>query len=142
MLKKHLNKIFKVRFLDKKFILKKEEGIVVCIIKCRVKIKDDRKWYLTNCQNHIGTHSFTYVGVAKCHEEDTFDEQKGKYIAESKAKAKIYSSIKVILQEIHKELISITVDIKDHVDLYDVYKNRELTHIDEVAHTDATIPNR
>jgi len=135
MLNKNFNKIFKLHFVDKKYVVNKEEGVVVCIMKVQRRIMDRNRWYDTYIDRFFNTSKdFTYVGVAKCHKDDTFDEQKGKYIAESKAKCKMYSDVEVVLKRAFNELRSLTDDVVAHINLYNAYKDRELAHIDDVAH--------
>lgn len=135
MLNKNFNKIFKLHFVDKKYVVNKEAGTVVCIMKVQRRIMDRNKWYDTYIDRFFNTSKdFTYVGVAKCHKDDTFDEQKGKYIAESKAKCKMYSDVEVVLKRAFNELRSLTDDVVAHINLYNAYKDRELAHIDDVAH--------
>lgn len=136
MLNKNFNKIFKLHFVDKKYVVNKEEGVVVCIIKCRLRKLDRPRWCYA-CLNDFFNgeyNEFAFVGVAKCHKDDTFDEQKGKYIAESKAKCKLYSSAETLLKKSFDKLRSLTDDVVAHINLYNAYKDRELAHIDDVAH--------
>lgn len=135
MLNKNFNKIFKLHFVDKKYVVNKEAGTVVCIMKVQRRIMDRNRWYDTYIDRFFNTSKdFTYVGVAKCHKDDTFDEQKGKYVAESKAKCKMYSDVEVVLKRAFNELRSLTDDVVAHINLYNAYKDRELAHIDDVAH--------
>ena len=135
MLNKNFNKIFKLHFVDKKYVVNKEAGTVVCIMKVHRRIMDRNRWYDTYIDRFFNTSKdFTYVGVAKCHKDDTFDEQKGKYVAESKAKCKMYSDVEVVLKRAFNELRSLTDDVVAHINLYNAYKDRELAHIDDVAH--------
>ena len=135
MLNKNFNKIFKVHFVDKKYVVNKEEGVVVCLMKVQRHIIDRNRWYDTYIDRFFNSNrDFTYVGVAKCHKDDTFDEQKGKYIAESKAKCKMYSDVEIVLKRAFEELRGYTDDVIAHINLYNAYKDRELAHIDDVAH--------
>lgn len=136
MLNKNFNKIFKLHFVDKKYIVNKEDGVVVCIIKCRLRRLDRLRWY-DACLNDFFNgeyNEFVFTGVAKCHKDDTFDEQKGKYIAESKAKCKMYSNAEALLKKAFEKLRGLTDDVVAHINLYNAYKDRELAHIDDVAH--------
>ena len=135
MLNKNFNKIFKMHFVDKKYIVNKESGVVVCIIKVQPNRTDCNRWWESRISDFIDHYDeFTFVGVARCHKDDTFDEQKGKYIAESKAKCKMYSFIEAKLKGTFEKLRSLTDDVVAHINLYNAYKDRELAHIDDVAH--------
>ena len=65
---------------------------VVCIVKWDMQPEKSSVpfWVFTEakCSNALTTN--TSVGISKCHPDDTFDLVKGKHIAESKAKAKMY----------------------------------------------------
>lgn len=136
MLNKNFNKIFKLHFVDKKYIVNKEARTVVCIIKVRLRRMDRNRWYDACLQEFFNSEydEFAFVGVAKCHKDDTLDEQKGKYIAESKAKCKLYSSAETLLKKSFDKLRNLTDDVVAHINLYNAYKDRELAHIDDVAH--------
>ena len=136
MLNKNFNKIFKLHFVDKKYIVNKEAGTVVCIIKVRLRKMDRNRWYDACLHEFFNSEydELVFAGVAKCHKDDTFDEQKGKYIAESKAKCKMYSNVETLLKKSFDKLRSLTDDIVAHINLYNAYKDREFAHIDDVAH--------
>lgn len=135
MLNKNFNKIFKLHFVDKKYIVNKEAGTVVCIIKVQPRKMDNDRWWDSRIGYFLDYYEeYTFTGVAKCHKDDTFDEQKGKYIAESKAKCKMYSAIEARLKRAFGNLRSLTDDVVAHINLYNAYKDRELAHIDDVAH--------
>ena len=65
---------------------------IVCIINWDMQPEKSPIpfWVFTEakCNNALTTN--TSVGISKCHLDDTFDVVKGKRIAESKAKAKMY----------------------------------------------------
>lgn len=68
---------------------------VVCIIKWDMQTHKSRVpyWVFTEAKcNAAMFNENTSVGISKCHPDDVFDVVKGKHIAESKAKAKMYRS--------------------------------------------------
>lgn len=135
MLKKSFNKFFKLHFLNKKYIVNKEAGVVVCVITAEFNITNRELWWNSLIEDFLNKRGpYEFIGVAKCHKDDVFDEQKGKYIAESKAKCKLYASVEVLLKKAFGKLKSTTDAVLGHINLYNTYKDRELAHIDEVAH--------
>lgn len=52
-----------------------EKRVVTCIMKASI-----------GCSHN----TYTAIGIAKCSDDDTFNERTGRRIAESRAKAKIY----------------------------------------------------
>lgn len=135
MLKKSFNKFFNLHFLNKKYIVNKEAGVVVCVITAKLNIINTELWWDSLIENFLNKRGpYEFVGVAKCHKDDVFDEQKGKYIAESKAKYKLYSNTETLLKKAFGKLRSTTDAVLGSINLYNSYKDRELAHIDEVAH--------
>lgn len=76
----------------------KENKVVVCELKCDLQFSKHPAWYVMRSEmwikkfpdiGYIG--EFTVKAKARCNSQDTFDEKKGKMIAESRAKLKMYS---------------------------------------------------
>lgn len=65
---------------------------VVCIINWDMQPEKSPIpfWVFTEAKCNAALCTNTSVGVSKCHPDDAFDVVKGKRIAESKAKAKMY----------------------------------------------------
>jgi hypothetical protein len=65
---------------------------VVCIINWDMQPEKSPIpfWVFTEAKCNQDLTTNTSVGISKCHPDDTFDVVKGKRIAESKAKAKMY----------------------------------------------------
>lgn len=83
-----------------RFIVNKENGTVTCLLKVNMQL---RRTILYDSFCHArAIHKYgvnlyggtEVVGVAKCNPEDTFDEVKGKRIAEARAKAKAFKLAK------------------------------------------------
>ena len=66
---------------------------VVCIIKWDMQAHKSSipYWLLTEAKCKAALMDNISVGIAKCHPDDIFDVVKGRRIAESKAKAKMYN---------------------------------------------------
>lgn len=73
---------------EPKFVVNKKEKVVVCILNCDVNVdktpdKGDYYYYAALKSN---SPTFEVKGIARCSENDTFSEEIGKRVAESKAK--------------------------------------------------------
>lgn len=75
---------------------------------------------------------FKAIAYSKCHPEDQFDETKGKRLAESRCKAKIFSKSKRILQCLSKPKYQRYTKMVEAISYYDKILNRENVHIDKI----------
>lgn len=67
---------------------------VVCIINWDMQSEKSTVpfWVYTEAKCNAALMDNTSVGISKCHPDDEFDIVKGKHIAESKAKSKMYKT--------------------------------------------------
>lgn len=87
-----------VMIVNTKFNVDAENKVVVCELKCDLQLEKHPAWLVINPSMwekkfpDIGFDGgFTVKAKARCNSIDTFDEKKGKMIAESRAKAKMFS---------------------------------------------------
>lgn len=76
---------------------------------------------------------FTVKGVAKCNSEDTYSEQKGLHIAETRAKAKAYHKAQKVLKEIAASLCSIWQDTLKAKSNCFMIEQQELKHLTDLC---------
>ena len=83
---------------DARYIVKKEEGIIVCILKCDMQLSEHPCYLNSNFGEHSKKYPsvdnygrFTVSATSKCHKDDIFDEIKGKRIALYKASIKAFA---------------------------------------------------
>ena len=83
------NKPFTLTFLDKKVYRPDNSTATVCemVVLMNWNIPDELQTIYTNCPNNV---VFPIKAVAVCHEDDEFDEKKGRIIAMTKAESKAY----------------------------------------------------
>ena len=109
------NKVKKtfVTFDTPKYIVNKESKVTVCIIDCSWNNKStviSDIWIRKVCNiiedkfPEYNRPSFKVVGVARCSENDTYNEIVGKRIAESKAKAEAFNKIWKLLSATTKAI--------------------------------------
>lgn len=87
---------------DLQYLVNKDTGVVICKLLSCEDIVYARIWKYTfyeTCSIPNFDIKNTYVGVAKCHPEDTFDEKFGKKLALDRAKAKRKKAINRALQK-------------------------------------------
>lgn len=87
-----------VRITDAKFNVDTVNKVVVCELNCDLQLDKHPAWLAINPSmwekkfpNIDWKGSFTVKAKARCNDMDTFDEKKGKMIAESRAKAKMFN---------------------------------------------------
>ena len=131
-----------VRMTQPKYIIKPNDGIIVCqiqtngdarpykyiedIVACSPKL---RKKYSIKWMDDI----LQFTAVAKLHKEDTWDEIKGKRIAESKCKRKIYEFYLRLYVDIMRELVKTDIKLLNrHSDNLMYCVDREAQHLKEL----------
>lgn len=100
----------RVTIKKREFKVNKEKNTVVCIMTCQINTPEDLDYvYLPSALGYkiekiLKTKTvyspFIVVGTSKCHNEDAFDEIKGKRIAESRAKKDAYEKATLVWREI------------------------------------------
>lgn len=101
----------RVHISKTKFHVDEESKVVVCIINVDMQLYEHQAWdhiYHDMWKKeypHVNRDgSFTTKAVSRCNSEDTFDVEKGKRIAESRAKAKAFTIATNVYFCIHKNL--------------------------------------
>lgn len=96
---------------EPKYIVKKEEGMVICVLKCDMNLYAHPCFNVMTYNKHrkilpnVTTDGrFTVTAVTKCHKDDIFNEIKGKRIAESKAKVKAFNVASKVYNAYVKDL--------------------------------------
>lgn len=80
---------------ETKYFVNKEQGTVVCVIKGYLRFGD----------------SFTVRGIAKCHDDDEFNETVGRRLAESRAKQKMFKFAKKEAEKYYNRAIRPITDL-------------------------------
>lgn len=131
-----------VQMTQPKYIIKPNDGIVICQIQAngdyqpymnitdivqnstKLKKKYNIEWL---------NDKFWFTAIAKLHKEDTWNEIKGKRIAESKCKRKIYEFYLRLYADILKELMNNDIKmLNHHLDNLEYCANREEKHLKEL----------
>lgn len=123
----------KVRFIRTEFVVNEEKRTVACIITARVTLSNrQEKIFYNDLYENSLTKLFKVAGVSKCHENDEFDLVRGKRIAESRAKAKVYEEGKVRLAKVLNYLDIFGEDIQDQIEKLKKYQKKEKEHLIEL----------
>ena len=126
----------KVQIVERKFHINREKNIVTCIITTWVSPKNSLGEYIDGysyaTKDHRVQCRHTFVATAKCSPLDTFDENKGKRIAESRAKVKAFKYYMNVYTKISQALNSVSVEILNTALACRYAGETELKHIEEL----------
>lgn len=127
-----------VVILNKTTLVNESKKTVVCVLKCKIIagttdngifFNQDAFKKLPNISSEL---KFNVVGKAKCSEGDTFDSKLGTRIAESKAKAKMFSTTAKFWNTIESNTIKLAKKAHDKADYNEILSKRELDHVEEL----------
>ena len=131
-----------VRMTQPKYIIKPNDGIVVCQIQTNGDSNPYKLVYdIVNLSPKLQKKysikwtddTLQFTAIAKLHKEDTWDELKGKRIAESKCKRKIYEFYLRLYADILEELTKKDIKLLNHhLDNLEYCVNRESRHLKEL----------
>ena len=104
-------------FVSKTFNYNEDKQTIVCILKGtlntysfynKYNIDIQSNWYKKKCPELNYAGDFTVIGIATCSNSDTYNEEVGKRIAESRAKVQAYNIAKrfysCVADKIQKQL--------------------------------------
>ena len=131
-----------VQMTQPKYIIKPEDGVVICSITAHGNndcykhlcdaIVDNPKLKDKYGINYIDSAK-VFTAVAKLHKGDKWDEIKGKRIAESKCKRKIYKFYLRLYSTIYNEILNKDIKLlNQHRDNLFYCVNREDNHLKEL----------
>jgi hypothetical protein len=106
---------------------------VACTMNCRLNF--DLPDYL-DCEmfnNFYGGQHFNVTGVAYCGEDDTFDLEKGRLIAQAKAENEAYRVAKAMCTVAIEQLDNVVKALQRSISNFDKYIEHNKTFIENVA---------
>lgn len=131
-----------VQMTQPKYIIKPEDGVVICSITangnndcynnlCDVIVHSPKLQKKYGLRWIDTTQVFT--AVAKLHKGDKWEEIKGKRIAESKCKRKVYNFYLRLYDDILEEIMNKDIKLLNkHLDNLEYCVNRESLHLKEL----------
>lgn len=131
-----------VKMTQPKYIIKPEDGVVVCSITAQGSNDCYKNIYDVFVNNPKLKNKYrldwmdsykVFTAVAKLHKGDKWEEIKGKRIAESKCKRKIYEFYLRLYTDIMRELVKTDIKLLNHHSDNLMYcLNREAQHLKEL----------
>ena len=131
-----------VQMKQPKYIIKPEDGVVICSITANgdndcYGYLYDILWNNPKLRKKYGlewiNNTKVFTAVAKLHKGDKWDEVKGKRIAESKCKRKIYKFYLRLYSNIYNEILNKDIKLlNQHRDNLFYCVNREDNHLKEL----------
>lgn len=130
-----------VTFSDIKYIVKPEEGIVICSMSASANLNWlDRNnlsysfdWIRNKFPNMDLNGKFKVKGVAKCDKDDTFNVVLGKRIAESRAKHKAFKRVTVIHNWLNEKFYEKLKMYEEIISNCEHAAETEITHINSLV---------
>lgn len=129
----------RVHVTETTFYINEESKTVVCCLKCDMQIRKHPAYYCFDSEAYrkrmplVNTHGeFTVKAKAKCDNMDTFDVEKGKRLAESRAKAKMFSVAERVWQEIAQYLGNMVHECVKTAKACTLAKDIEGNHVKEL----------
>lgn len=121
---------FKLKMNQPRYIIQPQSKVVVCIMECSIphlpyNCHIMRKFHEVSGPNY----HFTVKGTAKCGSRDTYDEQTGMRIAESKAKEKAISKAYKIMQHYYPMVKEEMNVIENSIEFFERELDRENSHL-------------
>lgn len=114
--------------------------VIVCELKCDMQLLNHPSFYYINDRmwkrkfprvNFRG--EFTVKAKARCHSTDTYDERRGKMIAESRAKTKMFSIAERIYKECSRELHKVFMTCTMSKNACAEARDKEEIHVKELC---------
>lgn len=123
-----------------KFHVDTENKVVVCELKVDMQIHKHPAWIAINSTmwkkkfpNVSCDGEFTVKAKARCNNTDTFDEKKGKRIAESRAKAKMFNIAWKVWRECEDALVDMAQECQKTSQACVTAMDIELNHVLELT---------
>jgi hypothetical protein len=120
----------KVEIIDKKYYINNVKNTVTCVLECGVKAHNIPEWW--------GVHSspsFTVRGIAKCSPLDTFDEELGMKIAESRAKKAMFTKMCKMLNKVLTIIMEDAKSVTSTIIGNQLAISREKEHLKELLNS-------
>ena len=126
----------RVKITKANYIVNPEKKVVVCVLECDMQLTKHPvyediypyMWANLPLVNYKGR--FKVRAVARCNEEDVFDGEVGKRIAESRAKGKAFATAAKVYKEIEKYFLNCAALVNESVGACEHTVNVEEAHVE------------
>lgn len=119
-----------------KYIVNPEKKVVVCVLECNMQLckhpayMDIYPYMWNNLPFVDGNGTFKVRAIARCNEEDAFNEETGKRIAESRAKGKAFATAAKVYKEIEKYFLKCAALVNESVEACEQTVKVEEAHVE------------
>lgn len=126
----------RVKITKANYIVNPEKKVVVCVLECDMQLWKHPAWDniypniwanlpLVDCRGQ-----FKVRAIARCNEEDSFDEETGKRIAESRAKGKAFTTAGKVYKEIEKHFLNCAALVNETAEACEQTVKVEEAHVE------------
>lgn len=127
----------RVQIVERSFHVNHNKKTVTCVIKTGINpyTLSSRSYIESTVWETSNKELFrqhTFVGIAKCSPLDNFDEEKGKRIAESKAKVKAFKAYNRMFTKVSDIIKNASIDVLNTALACRYAGETELKHIKEL----------
>ena len=126
----------RVKITKANYIVNTEKKVVVCVLECDMQLRKHPAWcdiypnMWANLPLVETDGTFKVRAVARCNEEDAFDGEVGKRIAESRAKGKAFATAAKVYKEIEKYFLNCAALVNESVEACEHTVNVEEAHVE------------
>ena len=126
----------RVKITKANYIVNPEKKVVVCVLECDMQLRKHPAWediypnMWANLPLVAPNGTFKVRAVARCNEEDAFDEDAGKRIAESRAKGKAFATAAKVYREIEKYFLNCAALVNESVEACEQTVKVEEAHVE------------
>ena len=126
----------RVKITKASYIVNPEKKVVVCVLECDMQLCKHPAWedIYPNMWDNLplvaSNGTFKVRAIARCNEEDTFDEEAGKRIAESRAKGKAFATAEKVYKEIEKYFLNCAELVNEYVEACEQTVKVEEAHVE------------
>lgn len=126
----------RVKITKANYIVNPEKKVVVCVLECDMQLSKHPAWndiYPNIWANLplVGMNgTFKVRAIARYNEEDAFNEEAGKRIAESRAKGKAFATAAKVYKEIEKYFLNCAALVNEPVEACEQTVKVEEAHVE------------
>lgn len=126
----------RVKITKANYVVNPEKKVVVCVLECDMQLKKHPAWQniypnmWANLPFVSNNGTFKVRAIARCNEEDSFDEEAGKRIAESRAKGKAFATAAKVYKEIEKYFLNCAALVNESVEACEQTVEVEEAHVE------------
>lgn len=126
----------RVKITKANYIVNPEKKVVVCVLECDMQLYKYPAWnniysdMWANLPLVDNSGTFKVRAIARCNEEDAFNEEAGKRIAESRAKGKAFATAAKVYKEIEKYFLNCAALVNESVEACEQAVKVEKAHVE------------